>query len=95
MLSLEPTAIWTEPVNPRGPGLKNCVEGLGCYGLFHEADQFNAIRNRQAYSKYVYRFIETATTAARQRDCLEIFNILVYDNGQDYKADNRVVIWLK
>lgn len=29
MLSLEPTAIWTEPVNPRGPGLKNCEKLLG------------------------------------------------------------------
>lgn len=25
-LSLAPTAIWTEPVNPRGPGLKNCED---------------------------------------------------------------------
>jgi DNA repair photolyase len=95
MLSLEPTAIWTEPVNPRGPGLKNCAERLGRHGLFHEADQFNAIRNRQTYKKYVYHFIETATTAARQRDCIEIFNILVYDSGQDYKGDDRAVIWLK
>ena len=95
MLSLEPTSIWTEPVNPRGPGLKNCAEHLGRHGLNHEADQLHAIRNRQEFTKYIYRFIETATTAARQRDCLEIFNILVYDNGQDYKADNRAVIWLK
>ena len=95
MLSLEPTAIWTEPVNPRGPGLRNCAERLDRYGLFHEADQFNAIRNRQEFSKYVYRFIETATTAARQRDCLAIFNILVYDSGKDFKGDDRAVIWLK
>ena len=95
MLSLEPTSIWTEPVNPRGPGLRNCVERLGRHGSFHEADQFNAIRKRQTYNKYVYHFIETATTAARQRDCLEIFNILVYDSGQDYKGDDRAVIWLK
>ena len=95
MLSLEPTAIWTEPVNPRGPGLKNCAEHLARHGLFYEADQLNAVRNRLAYSRYVHHFIETATTAARRRNCLEIFNILVYDNGQDYKGDDRAVIWLK
>ena len=95
VLSLEPTAIWTEAVNPRGPGLKNCVELLGRHGLFHEADQFNAVRNRQAYKKYVCNFIETATTEARRRDCLEIFNILVYESGQDFKGDDRAVIWLK
>ena len=95
MLSLEPTAIWTEPVNPRGPGLKNCAELLGRHGLFHEPDQLNAVRNRQAYNKYVHQFIETATTEARRRNCLEIFNILVYDSGKDYKGDDRAVIWLK
>lgn len=95
MLSLEPTAIWTEPVNPRGPGLKNCAEHLGRHGLFQEAEQLHAIRNRQEFSKYIYQFIETATTAARRRNCLEIFNILIYDNGQDYTGADRAVIWLK
>ncbi|MGD8446474.1 MAG: hypothetical protein PVI94_23435 [Desulfobacterales bacterium] len=95
MLSLEPTAIWTEPVNPRGPGLRNCADLLGRHFLFHEADQFNAVRNKQTYKKYVYHFIETATTEAKRRDCLEIFNILVYDSGEDYKGDDRAVIWLK
>ena len=95
VLSLEPTAIWTEAVNPRGPGLKNCVERLGRHGLFHEADQFNAVRNRQTYNKYVDHFIETATTEARRRDCLEIFNILVYESGKDFKGDDRAVVWLK
>jgi DNA repair photolyase len=95
MLSLEPTAIWTEPVNPRGPGLKNCAEHLARHGLFHEANQLHAIRNRHTYSKYVHQFIETATTQARRRNCLEIFNILIYDNGQDYNDDDQAVIWLK
>lgn len=95
MISLEPTAIWTEPVNQRGLGLRNCAELLARHGFFHEADQLNAIRNRHTYSQYVYHFIETATTAARQRDCLEIFNILVYDSGKEYKGDDRAVIWLK
>ena len=95
MLSLEPTAIWTEPVNPRGPGLRNCAERLVRHGLNHEADQFNAIRNRQTYTKYVYHFIETATTEAKRRNCLDKFNILVYDSGQDFKGDDRAVIWLK
>ena len=95
ILSLEPTSIWTEPVNPRGPGLRNCVERLGRHGSFHEADQFNAIRKRQTYNKYVYHFIETATTEARRRECLEILNILVYGGGKDYKGDDRAVIWLK
>ncbi len=95
MLSLEPTAIWTEPVNPRGPGLKNCAEHLGRHDLFHEADQINAVRNRQTYNRYVYHFIETATAEARRRNCFEILNILVYESGQDFKGDDQAVIWLK
>jgi hypothetical protein len=95
MLSLEPTSIWAEPVNPRGPGLKYCEKRLAHHGLFREADRFNAIRNRQTFNKYVYHFIETATTEARRRDCLEIFNILVYESGKDFKGDERSVIWLK
>lgn len=95
MLSLKPTAIWTEPVNPRGPGLMNCAERLSRHGLFQEADQINAVRNRQTYRKYVYHFIETATDEARRRNCLEILNILVYESGQDFKGDDQAVIWLK
>jgi DNA repair photolyase len=95
MLSLKPTAIWAEPVNPRGPGLKNCAEHLGRHGLFYEADQLHAIRNRHSFNKYVYQFIETTTTEAKRRNCLEKINILIYDNGQNYKGDDRAVIWLK
>ena len=95
ILSLTPTSIWTEPVNPRGPGLKICTELLGRHGFCYQADQIDAIRNRQTYQQYVYDFIETATIEAKRRDCLEILNILVYDNGQDYRGDDRAVIWLK
>lgn len=95
LLSLEPTAIWAEAVNPRGPGLKNCEKRLAHHGLFRQADQFNAIRNRQAFNRYLRHFIETATTEARRRDCLKIFNLLVYESGTDFKGDDRSVIWLK
>ena len=95
VLSLKPTAIWTEPVNPRGPGLKNCAERLVRHGLIREADQLNAIRNRRTYDKYVYDFIKVATTEARRRNCLDMLNILVYDSGKNFKGDDRAVIWLK
>ncbi len=95
VLSLKPTAIWTEPVNPRGPGLKNCAERLVRNGFIREADQLNAIRNRRTYDKYVFNFIKVATTEARRRNCLDMLNILVYDSGKNFKGDDRAVIWLR
>lgn len=95
MLSLEPTAIWTEPVNPRGPGLKNCAEQLKRHGFCHEAGQINAVRKRETYQKYVDRFIKTATSAARHRNCLDLLKILVYENGRNFKGDDQAVVWLK
>jgi DNA repair photolyase len=95
ILSLGPTAIWTEPVNPRGPGLRNCKQRLRSQGFIREADALNAIRNRNAFKKYVYTFIETATAAASKRGCSDIFNILVYDDGNRFNGDDRSVIWLK
>ena len=95
ILTLGPTAIWTEPVNPRGPGLGNCEERLRRQGFVREADALNAIRNRKAFKKYVYSFIETATEQAKQRGCSDIFNILAYDDGADFCGDDCSVIWLK
>ena len=95
LLSLEPTAIWTEPVNPRGPGLRNCEKRLRHQGFIREADALNAIRNRKTFKKYVYKFIEAATAEANKRGCSDIFNILAYDDGNDFSGDDRSVIWLK
>lgn len=95
LLSLEPTSIWTEPVNPRGPGLRNCEQLLRRQGFIREADALNAIRNREAFKKYVYTFIEAATAEANKRGCSDIFNILAYDDGNDFSGDDRSVIWLK
>jgi len=95
MLPLEPTAIWTEPVNPRGPGLKNCAERLKRHGFYHEAEQINAVRSRETYNIYVKRFIATATKEARRRNCQDLLKILVYDNGRSFKGDDRAVVWLK
>ena len=95
MLPLEPTAIWAEPVNPRGPGLRNCADQLRRHGFYREADQIDAVRHRQSYHNYVKRFIATATRAAVSRNCLNLLKILIYDNGRNFKGDDRAVVWLK
>ena len=95
ILSLEPTAVWTEPVNPRGPGLQNCEKRLRRHAFFREADAFNAIRKKEAFKRYTFRFIEAATAEANKRGCSDLLNILVYDDGIDFSGDDRSVIWLK
>ena len=95
LLPLGPIAIWTEPVNPRGPGLQNCQKLLRRHGFIREADALNAIRIRKTFKKYVYSFIATATAEANKRGCSNIINILAYDDGNDFSGDDRSVIWLK
>jgi DNA repair photolyase len=93
VLPLEPTAIWSEPVNPRGAGLKNGVDRLRRYDMSREADCLNAIRNRQQYRRYTQKLIQTATSEAVKRNSLDLLNILVYGSRQDFPGDDRAVIW--
>ncbi len=98
IVPLKPEAVWLEPVNGRGPGLKNMVAALSAAGKHDWAKPINDIRNKKKHDVYAAALINTIHSV-HQNVCPEtIFNILVYNDGmalQDMLEDDSDVIWLK
>ena len=94
VLSCDPEAIWTEPLNPRGPGISRCVELLQLNGHRQTAAKFDMIRNAKRHGYYVFDLINMANDVAKSRGCFDKLKILVYANGEGWGLDSSRVIWL-
>uniref|UniRef100_I2Q4G9 DNA repair photolyase n=1 Tax=Desulfovibrio sp. U5L TaxID=596152 RepID=I2Q4G9_9BACT len=90
-----PEAIWSEPVNPRGPGLRLCQEALAEAGFIAIANEVSFIRSQREHTAYVARLISNLHAAAASAGVKHLLKILVYADGNQSKGDDSAVIWLK
>lgn len=95
VLKANPETIWTEPLNPRGPGIINCVKALQSNGFGVIASDFDLIRSASFHQPYVEDLINTATNTAISRNYLNKLKILVFSDGNGYNVNDAAVIWLK
>jgi DNA repair photolyase len=95
VLECDPEAIWTEPLNPRGPGIARCMEILDKNNHSNIAAHFDMIRNSTLHMDYVENLINMSTNIAKEMNCIDKLKILVYSNGDGYRVDDQAVIWLK
>lgn len=90
-----PEAIWAEPVNARGPGLRLCQEALAEAGSIAIANEVSFIRGQREHLDYTARLIGTLNVAAASAGVKSLLKILVYDDGDRFGGDASSVIWLK
>ena len=92
--------IFAEPVNPRGPGLRNTEEALRATGYENEANAVCVIRRQVEWSRYVVDLIANIQQATRERGMIGKLRFLLYPGGlmeQDeatIREDDAGVIWL-
>ncbi len=79
--TFSPEGIWLEPVNAKGRGLINTAEALRIAGLKAEADAVDAIRVKDAWSKYAADLAVTAAKVAESLGMLEKLHVLMYAAG--------------
>jgi len=95
METLNPTSIWTEPVNARGPGLILSGDALRAAGHESEADKIHQIRRKANYAKYEMQFIKNVDFVANMLGCAHKLKILSYADNAVYRLTTPTVIWLK
>jgi len=92
--------IFAEPVNARGPGLRNTEEALRAAGFESEAEAVCAVRTRRNWSQYVVKLLADLQRAMRDRGMIEKLRFLLYSSRlteQDkaiIRKDDEGVIWL-
>jgi len=92
--------VFAEPVNPRGPGLKNTEEALRASGYEDKANAVCVIRRQAEWSRYVVSLIANIQQATRERGMIDKLRFLLYSSGlteQDkatIQKDDEGVIWL-
>ena len=99
ILRSKPVEIFAEPVNARGPGLKNTAQALRNAGLEKEAQAVDAIRRRSVWRKYAVRLVETLLDIAQRKYTTSKMRILLYSSGFDKDTRDMIgrpegVIWL-
>lgn len=91
----EPEMIWTEPVNPRGPGLRLCQEALAMAGFVSIANEVRFIRGQREHTAYVARLIDNLHSAATKAGLESQLKILVYGDKGQFQGQTSAVVWLK
>ncbi|BAH73593.1 SPL family radical SAM protein [Solidesulfovibrio magneticus] len=90
-----PEAIWAEPVNARGPGLRLCQEALADADFIAIANEVRFIRGQREHLDYTARLIGNLNVAAAGVGLKSLLKILVYQDGEGFRGDGSSVIWLK
>ena len=92
--------IFTEPVNPRGPGLRLTEEALQDNGFDDVATAIANIRRRGNWSQYVVRLIANIQHSVRAHSDIGCLRVLLYPsrlNPADevqIRRDDEGVVWL-
>lgn len=92
--------IFTEPVNPRGPGLKKTQEVLEANGYHQQASAVGRIRQETNWSCYVVDVIQNVQRCVRKQSDMTKLRILVYpsrlksEDVATVRANDAGVIWL-
>lgn len=92
--------VFAEPVNARGPGLKNTEDALRANGFRAEAEAIARIRSRHNWSPYTADLVQNVQRAVRDHMTIEQLRFLLYPSNvtaQDLariRIDDAGVIWL-
>jgi len=92
--------VFTEPVNPRGPGLRFVQEAFRAAGFANEAAAISEIRRRQNWSRYVVHLIANIQRSVRTHSNIEFLRILLYPSSLDpadkaaIRRDDKGVVFL-
>ena len=92
--------IFAEPINPRGPALKDCQEALELWGYEKEAKAFEKIRIRKNWSRYVVNLVKNVQKSVQKYSDISKLRFLLYPSGltsedkAQIRKDDAGVIWL-
>jgi len=92
--------IFVEPVNPRGPGLRQCQEALQLWGYNHEAEALGRTRKRAHWSRYVVELLGNVQRSVRRYFDIDKLRFLLYPSRllpgdrTRIEKDDAGVIWL-
>jgi len=70
--------IFTEPVNPRGPGLRLVQEALDVAGFTTAAQAVGNVRNHRAWSTYCTTLVNTVQQVMDRAGAIEKLRFLLY-----------------
>ena len=93
--------IFVEPVNPRGPGLRQCQEALELWGYDKEAEAIQEIRHRNGWSRYVAKLLANVQQSVRRHFDTEKLRFLLYpscllaEDKARIREDDQGVMWLR
>ena len=93
-------AIWSEIPNPRGPGLRDCVEAWRAAGHTRLADAVDRIRHVEGRSEHGVKLTRWLQAAARKLGLMPRLRILAYRSSFTAGArslinqDPGAVVWL-
>jgi len=92
--------IWAEMLNPRGPGIKRCVDNLLAAGFGQQAMALNAIRNIEHRSQYGWWMTRTLQQLCRELGLIDRLHVLNYESSfagwvrRIMERDTEGVVWL-
>jgi len=92
--------IFTEPVNPRGPGLRLVQEALDVAGFTTAAQAVGNVRNHRAWSAYCAALVSTVQWVMERAGAIEKLRLLLdpshleEDARRQIRKDERGVVWL-
>jgi DNA repair photolyase len=92
--------IFVEPINSRGPGLKDCQEALEQHGFHGEATAVSDIRKKANWSAYVGQLLPRVQRSVRKHLGIQKLRFLLYpkrllaEHADQIRCDDEGVIWL-
>ena len=92
--------IFVEPVNPRGPGLKQCQESLELWGYGRQAKAIENIRKQKEWSRYVVELLANTQSSVRRHFDITKLRFLLYPSRllprdlMEIREDDAGVVWL-
>lgn len=92
--------VFVEPVNARGPNLKNCQKRLAAAGYRTEAAALERIRSAEGWSEYVLSLVKNVQASMRRYSDVAKLRILLNplrlasEHRREIQRDDAGVIWL-
>jgi len=92
--------IWTEILNPRGPGIINCAQNLAEAGYTAVAEAFDAIRNKDGRSDYSLKLTRNVQKVCRRLRLIDRLHMLTYRSSisdavqRQIRRDPKGIVWL-
>lgn len=95
LMSLEPDAIWVEPLNRRGASINNTARALEAAGLSKWADAIASVSDSEKHDQYVASFVDMVNEVIRKERLIVPVRMLIYNQINRLVSSDDNVIWLK